>query len=148
MADHQGLALGAEGGVEADNLTQREGEHAVGESLDHVFLGSEGEPVQVRQRVEPKVGQLLAVAADVAAEADQQGLEALELHLFQLRAGHQFVSAIEGAHARDGKVEEGGWARCFQRNPAAKPEARSPNPKEIRNPKSEADTPLATMGRG
>ena len=86
VADDQRLAFGAEGGVQADDFAQREGEHAVGEALDHVLLGGEGQARQVGQRFEAEVAQLLAVAADVAAEAGQQGLEALELDLLQLGA--------------------------------------------------------------
>jgi len=100
VAEHQRFAVRAQSRVQADYLAQRKGEHAVGKTLHHIFLRGEGQPVQVAQGLKAEIPQLLAVAADVAAQPGKQRLEALKLHLLQLEAGNLFVAAIKRAHGR------------------------------------------------
>ena len=86
MTDDQRFAFGPKGRVQADDLAQRKSKHPVRETGDEILGRRERKPREVRQRFHAQVGQLLAVAAHVAAKPDRQRLETFELQLFQLGA--------------------------------------------------------------
>ena len=73
-----------------------------GKALHHVFRRGERQARQVGQRFDAGVADFLAGAADVAFEADEQGLQAFELELLQFGARHHFVAAIKDHGMRNG----------------------------------------------
>jgi GMP synthase (glutamine-hydrolysing) A subunit len=100
MADDQRLAAQTGNRVEADDLSQGERKHPVGEALGQILGRGEGQTGEVGQGAEAGLANQLAVAADVALEADQHGLQALELQLLQLGPRHQFITAVKNIHSQ------------------------------------------------
>ena len=100
MAGHQLAAFGPDDRMQADDLPQRQGEHAVREAGQKILRPGGREAGQFFERVDPGFPGGLAVAAHVAAQARQEGLKPFQLELAQLGLRQGLVFRVKKVHSQ------------------------------------------------
>ncbi len=93
IAHHQGLFRGAGRGQDADDVTERHREQAVGVVFRQVVPGGAGEPGQILEaldviQVQPQLVELAAVELHLTVSPGEGALEALQLQQFQFPPVH------------------------------------------------------------
>jgi hypothetical protein len=100
VASDELFALRADRGMQANHFAERERKHPVGEAPDQIGGMSDRQASQIFQRFHTDVADDFAIAADVAFQSHEQGLQAFELQLLQLIDWHAFEFGIEELHCQ------------------------------------------------